>query len=326
MAERRYSALLYTAVATAILATFGVYRVLQATKAKSQVVTRPVIVASKNLSEGTLLSPSNVEVKQYPVGTIPAEALTKMDSVNGRVTRIEVFKGEVIVNGRLAPPGTGPGLQARLGPGKRAAGIRITDVSGLSGLIPPDSRVDVLVTMAKNEATSHSQAKTFMQNMRVLSIGTKTQDSEGKPIKATVATLEVTPEEAEQLAVAEKEGFLQLVLRGYGDSTTVKTKGADARDVLAKFDIPAAPKPDKPKTKVVEKKKDTVEKKVEVPTSPPPVVVPPAPPKKAKPESTAVIIHRGSKTDKAKFQKDTIKKDSTKTPPDTTNRPAAPAR
>jgi Flp pilus assembly protein CpaB len=70
MAERRYSVLLYTAVLTAIAATFGVYKILQNTKAKSQVATRPVVVATKELPMGTALQLEDIEIKQWPIAAI----------------------------------------------------------------------------------------------------------------------------------------------------------------------------------------------------------------------------------------------------------------
>src|SRR5690348_14454136 len=237
MAERRYTVLLYAAVLTAVVATFGVYRVLQNTKAKSQIATRPVVVAAKDLTEGASLNGSNVEIKQFPVATVPADAYAQPESVANRVTGVAVFKGEPIVPGRLAPAGTGPGLEVKIAPGKRAMAVKINDVAGLSGLIQPNSRVDVLVTLQANQTqNTKEQAKMFMNNMRVLSVGTQVErGDDGKAIQATTATLEVTPEQAEQLAVAVNQGTIQLVLRGYGDPDSVTTPGATSSDVLAQL-------------------------------------------------------------------------------------------
>src|SRR5215211_428125 len=169
MAQRRYTTIFAAALLTAGAATFGIYRVLEATKAQNKVVTRPVVVAIQDVSEGRPVDKMSVAVAQWPVGTVPAGAFTSIDSVVGRVVRIDVFKGEVIVPGRLAPDGTAPGLQVKITPGKRAFAVRIDDVAGLSGLLQPNSRVDVLVTLRDNRTANGSQvAKLFMSNMRVL--------------------------------------------------------------------------------------------------------------------------------------------------------------
>jgi pilus assembly protein CpaB len=85
-------------------------------------------------------------------------------------------------------------------------------------------------------STGKQVAKVFMENMRVLSVGTEIQrDASGKPNTATTVTLGVTPDEAERLAVAMNTGSIQLVLRGYGDPDSVRTKGATSGDVLSQL-------------------------------------------------------------------------------------------
>jgi pilus assembly protein CpaB len=163
------------------------------------------------------------------------------DSIAGRVTRVPVFAGDVIVPARLAPEGSGPGLEVKIAPGKRAMAVKINDVAGISGLVQPNSHVDVLVTLRNAGNAAAGIAKVFLEDMRVLSVGTKVQRGDtGKPIEATTATLEVTPAQAEQLAVAMNLGSIQLVLRGYGDPASVHTAGANVADVLAQLRAPGA--------------------------------------------------------------------------------------
>lgn len=299
--------LFYAAILTAAVATFGVYRSLEAAREKNQVPTRAVVVASKDLPEGAVLSGSTIEARDYPIGTIPEGAYMSTDSLMGRVTRVPVFAGEAIVPGRLAPLGTGPGLEVKIAAGHRAMAVRIDDVAGISGLLQPNSRVDVLVTIRDNAANRQTPvAKLFMENMRVLSVGTTVdRDVDGKPIKATSVTLEVTPDEAERLAVAAHEGSIQLVLRGFGDPASVKTTGARTSDVLEQMSRarPAAP-PAEPGPRVRPPRKvDSAPPPVMPPVAPvvlpvPVIMPPPAPPK---PESVTVTIHRGDKIEILKF-------------------------
>jgi pilus assembly protein CpaB len=137
-----------------------------------------------------------------------------------------------------------------------------------------------------------------MENMRVLSVGTRVErDNEGKAIEATTAALEVTPEEAERLAVAVSQGSIQLVLRGYGDPDSVRTKGANSSDVLSQLgNAPErAPEP---------APRPTPRRAAPRPVAPPPVVV--APP--AKPDSLTVTVFRGAEVQKQKFEKPTDQK------------------
>src|SRR5688572_5192945 len=290
MAGRRYTFVFYAAIGIAALATFGVYRVLENTKASSRIATRPLVVAAKNLPEGSSIDRTSLSVREWPVATIPAGAYASADSLIGRVTRVAVFEGEPMVPGRLAPSGTGPGIEVKITPGKRAMALRINDVAGVSGLIQPNSRVDVLVNIRSEGGAGRQVSKLFMENMRVLSVGTTLErNAEGKAIEAASAALEVTPEEAERLAVAVNQGSIQLVLRGYGDPDSVRTKGANSTDILSQ--LGSAP------TRVVEAPRAPRRSAPRV--APATVVQAPAP---AKPDSLTVTIFRGTDRQQQKFE------------------------
>jgi pilus assembly protein CpaB len=291
MAGRRYTFVFYVAVGIAALATFGVYRVLENTKASSRIATRPLVVAAKNIPEGTAIDRTALSVREWPVATVPAGAFASADSLIGRVTRVAVFEGEPMVPGRLAPSGTGPGIEVKITPGKRAMALRINDVAGVSGLIQPNSRVDVLVNIRNEAKDGRLVSKLFMENMRVLSVGTAVErDAEGKAIQAATAALEVTPQEAEKLAIAASQGSIQLVLRGYGDPDSVKTKGANTGDVLSQ--LGSAPE------RVVEAPRPR-RAPAPRPTAPP-TVVQAAP---QKPDSLTVTIFRGTERQQQSFEK-----------------------
>ena len=320
MAERRYTTIFGAALVTAALATFGIYRVLQASKAQNRVITRPVVIAFKDVPEGQAIDRQSVTVAEWPINTIPAGAFSSIDSVANRVTRIDVFRGEVIVPGRLAPDGTGPGLQVKINPGKRAVALRIDDVSGLNGMVQPNSRVDVLV-VTRDSKTQKDVAKTFMSNMRVLSVGTISQTSaDNRPIQATTVSLEVTPAEAERLAIAQGTGRIQLSLRGYGDPDSIRTNGANSDDVLAQLRAApvATPEPVRRPASSSGSGRRQAAPVQQAPT-PPQVVAPQPPsagevsPKPKTADTNVVTIYKGSAQDTRKFvTKDSAKSDSAK--------------
>ena len=290
--DRRYRFVLYVALLVAGLATFGVYRVIDGMRASSRIATQNVVIAAVDIPEGMQLSQASLAVVQLPIAAIPAGSYSSPDSVMGRVTRIPVFKGEAIVPGRLAPEGTAGGLEVKIAPGKRAMSVRIDDVAGLSGLVQPNSRVDVMLTTGDARAPGQI-SKLFMSNMRVLSVGAQvTRGQDGQPINAPTATLEVTPEEAERLALATREGSIQLVLRGYGDPDSVKTTGAKKGDLLtgAAYEAPAAPVVTPPPVRRAPR-----------PAAAPavPVATVPIPPKT---DSVVVKVYRGTNLEQLRFE------------------------
>ncbi|MBA3559711.1 MAG: Flp pilus assembly protein CpaB [Gemmatimonadaceae bacterium] len=301
MAERRYTFVFVGAVLVAIAATFGVYRMLQATKESSRVATVAVVVASRDIPEGQGIERSAVGTNLWPVQAVPAGYFGSVDSVAGRVARVTIFKGEAIVPGRLAPVGTGAGLEVKITPGKRAMAVRINDVVGISNLVQPNSRVDVMVTIGDANSGGQRVAKLFMDNMRVLSVGTQVQRSEDGSINsATTATLEVTPDEAERLSIAMNQGSIQLVLRGYGDPENITTKGATSSDVLKQLRegqvvLPPVAKAPAPRR--------TPPRQEPVPAPIPALVATPIVIKPREPDSSIVHVIRGGKDSQQKVEK-----------------------
>jgi len=123
-------------------------------------------------------------------------------------------------------------------------------VIGLSGFILPGNFVDVLVTVT-DPATKSRITKTVLERIPVLATGTEIEeDDKGDTAPVDVYTLEVTPEQAEKLALAATEGRIQFALRNVTDTEAVLTRGATIPETLGAL---RAPEPS-PAPKAVKKK------------------------------------------------------------------------
>jgi len=89
------------AAVAAVAAVLVFRRVLESPGAPSRVATRPVVVALRDIAEGRAIDRTSVIVAQWPAGTVPAGSYRVVDSIVGRVAGIDIFKGEVVVPGRL---------------------------------------------------------------------------------------------------------------------------------------------------------------------------------------------------------------------------------
>ncbi|MFN2565719.1 MAG: Flp pilus assembly protein CpaB [Gemmatimonadaceae bacterium] len=314
MPDRRpsFRTILFFAVFVGLVAVLGAFKALQTTRLGSRVSTQRIVVASRDIPEGAMIERAAVTTTAWPAATMPAGAFTMIDSAVGRIARVAVFNGDPIVPARLAPLGTGPGLEVKIAPGKRAMGVRINDVAGISGLIQPNSRVDVLVTLRTDPLSQRQVAKVFMENMRVLSVGRHMErDGDGEPIDATTATLEVTPDEAERLAVAMNQGSIQLVLRGYGDPSNVTTSGASSTDVLAQLRnaraarLPVEEKPARPRERrrAAPRAASSTPAAQSAPAVPRPALASASAPEPARPDSSVVRVYRGNELVVKKFEK-----------------------
>src|SRR5690606_21682226 len=98
----------------------------------------------------------------------------------------------------------------------------------------PNTRVDLVLILDKNEELNRPMpvSRTFLQNLQVLASGQVTEpDADGKPIKVSVVTLQVTHDDAQLLALATREGRIQMALRNTLDTLTTNTLGANVRQL-----------------------------------------------------------------------------------------------
>jgi len=242
----RYKAIIPIILAFVIAAagSFFLYMWLQGlnssrvVRVESQVETDvvPVAVAAADLPWGTKLDKGMIKTVRYLKESLPPGYISEPKKLIGRILITQLKKNEPITESRLAPISiTTGGISAVLEAGKRAVAVKGDKVLGLSGFIKPGDHVDVLVTMTdpkkKMEVT-----KVVLENVKVLATGTKIQENgAGKPMPVDVYTLEVTPSEAERLALSANTGRLQFALRNVIDTKTVLTKGATVPHTLTAF-------------------------------------------------------------------------------------------
>jgi pilus assembly protein CpaB len=196
----------------------------------------PVVVAAADLPWGTKLMPEMIKTTPYLKESMPAGYFSNITSLNGRVLLTPLKLNDPITEHKLAPTSveTG-GVSAVIKTGKRAIAVKGDKVIGISGFINPGNRVDVLVTI-KDPKKKEEKTKTIVENILVLATGTQIQENEkGEPAPVDVYTLEVTPEEAEKIALAAAEGKLQMALRPVTDGKEIYTEGITIPQLLSSY-------------------------------------------------------------------------------------------
>jgi len=226
-----------------------------------------VVVAAVDMPWGSVLGPNVVKSEPYLKKTLPPGSFSDPTLVSGRTLLFPVKAGEPILESKLAPASAqAGGVGAIITPKKRAMAARVDKVIGVSGYIKPGSRVDVLVTLSKTGEGGNPITKIVLENILVLAVGSEMEKTgkEEKPTPVDVITLEVTPEEAEKLALSATEGKLQMALRNSSDMAEVNTRGTTIPSLLASYSGPVPVKapekrppavrqaPPKPKTFTVE--------------------------------------------------------------------------
>ena len=143
-----------------------------------------------------------------------------------------MYAGEPLRRSKLV--GEGRSFMSSILPsGKRAVATQISADTSAGGFILPNDTVDVIMTRRSDTGTGGETGfitETILKNIRVLAIDQKIQeDEEGRlVIVGNTATLELTPQQAEIITVAQQMADrLTLALRSVADAQEGVGESAD---------------------------------------------------------------------------------------------------
>lgn len=189
-------------------------------------VTARALVAAQDLAAGTLLNDTDMAWVAPPPGkpdkNLVRDTEVKRTALRGAFLKRDIKAGEFIPVEGIIKPGEHGFITAALAGGMRAISVEVTQAIGVSGFIAPGDRVDVILTQSLADQSQtklldpRRVAETVATNVRVLSLEQTIDEATGKPVLGQTATVEVTPKQAETLALAKEMGKLTLSLRGTG--------------------------------------------------------------------------------------------------------------
>jgi len=120
-----------------------------------------VVVAARDLPEGTTLSEADMTIRQLPVSLAPAAALSDAAPLVGQRLRVARAETDPILPSHLG----GEALELRSN--ERAVAVSVTDASGLAGLLKPGDLVGVTAILGSQQAQS-VYSKATVEGVRVL--------------------------------------------------------------------------------------------------------------------------------------------------------------
>ncbi|MDB5528303.1 MAG: cpaB [Devosia sp.] len=210
-----------------------------------------ILVAKGQIGMGERLTAATVAWQDWPEGAIRPEyvTITAMPDapsiLTGAVARFEFFPGEPIREQKLVRSEQGY-LSAVLSKGMRGVSVPVDASSSAGGYIVPNDHVDVLLSHASDQG---QVSELVLSNVRVLAIGNRLGEvgasggaadanAEAGPqaqvfVDNSIATLELTPGQAETLVNAVSRGTLSLSLRSITDfgDTAVASRDATTTSV-----------------------------------------------------------------------------------------------
>lgn len=193
-----------------------------------------VLVASKDLPAGHIIAVADLRWQSWPDKSVPEQYVVRKDAVStdippsyvGTVVRRGIVASGPITADNLIKLGDRGFLAAVLKAGTRAISIRVDDTTGISGLIYPGDRIDLILThevgvKGKDADTPSAENKvrvseTILSNVRVIAIDQSIEDLKSAKNQARSpknVTIEVTPHQAEMVTVAARMGTITLTLQ-----------------------------------------------------------------------------------------------------------------
>ncbi|WP_192179169.1 Flp pilus assembly protein CpaB [Mesorhizobium amorphae] len=200
------------------------------------IALQDVLVLSGDVGMGTPLE-NNISWESWPSNGINANFITRaaepdaVEKLKGSVARVAMFTGEPLRRSKLI--GEGQSFMSSILPsGMRAVATAISADTSAGGFILPNDFVDVIMTRRSDTGSGGSgfTTETILKNIRVLAIDqTIQEDEEGKKTRVgQTATLELTPQQAEIITVAQQMADrLTLALRSITDSQEKNLGEAD---------------------------------------------------------------------------------------------------
>lgn len=216
--------------------------------------TRSVAHAAVEIPAGTPLTQEKLRTKMVPAQFLPANPLLKEDVeiyLNTRVSR-QVNEGDMILTSDFSTEQVSNELSGKIPKDERAMSIPVSEVSGVSGLLRPGDRVDILGTFpisSKDEVIPEAGGgksvgyvtMTLLQNVTLLAVGKEISgvrnSGAGRNTGYNTVTASVTIDEAELITIAQTRGNLTLLLRREDDVEIGSIKRKTLRQVLEDLEV-----------------------------------------------------------------------------------------
>jgi pilus assembly protein CpaB len=200
------------------------------------VVMKEVLVASVRLEPGFPVAPDQVRWQAWPAASVDPSFILKngnpstASTVEGTVVRAPIVPGEPVTYTKIIKSDSAGFMAATLAPGMRAVAISVSMASIAGGFIQANDRVDIILTVITNDSPKRGTTRTALSNVRVLAIDQAADNKDQKAVSdVKTVTLELTPQQAQVVTLAQAMGTLSLALRSLGDNEAVASASGARR-------------------------------------------------------------------------------------------------
>lgn len=184
----------------------------------AQNAQRPVLIATQEIAARSRIVDTMFHTEMRPATSLEPDSLSNPNQAVGSLALVTIPAGAQLTSSDIGS-NVAFALPVRLQPGMRAVSIPVDRVKGVSGMILPGDRVDVIAIPPSQTSGGGPPPKavTIFRGIRVLAVGSTLENAVATPgpdeQTAATVTLEVNPKQADLLAWADANSTLRLALR-----------------------------------------------------------------------------------------------------------------
>jgi len=207
----------------------------QAIRVQAEQAMATVVVALEDIPFAAPITRKMVAVQDWPRDALPEGAYQTLEAVIGpdgaqpRSAKRTIVAGELLLASKLSGFGEKVTILQTLTAGTRAMTIEVNAVSGVAGFVKPGDFVDIVLT---ENRSGDLRARTIMQNVRVIGVDQEYGEGVETNRVARTLTVEVTPEDGQRLALAQRAGSLSLTLRTTDDGNDAPLPAMSLSELL----------------------------------------------------------------------------------------------
>lgn len=248
---------LWLSIGAALFAVFLIYSYSQEKKAEYDKMfgaKKTIVRVKEDIPEMSTIYDTMLETVEVPSNYVYPDTVSIPDDIIGHVAAVPLKKGQIIMKNMLFTPGPDTGISLQVAPNKRAVSIPIDEIRGVSKLIRPGDRVDIVtaIDIGKGQ-TARREAVVLMEDVPILATGVSIVnniprlmelDASGKNLtqtsltgntKYSTVTIEASPKEAQDLIylLSTSPGNIFFTLRNPNDRTTrLRLPSSTAESIL----------------------------------------------------------------------------------------------
>jgi len=192
-----------------------------------------VVVPTDDLPAGTVIREGLVAARDIAVDLVYKDTITTddFDAISGKPLLRPVQKGRPLMRADIIDDRP-KDFSQNVPKGLRAITVDIDELNSISQMLKPGDFIDLHLIAPEPGSSNTQQVFLFLQHVKVLATGTTTNADHLNPALMTdeerqqalhysTITVEVTPEEAAYVALAQQSGRIRATLRQPDDNVVV---------------------------------------------------------------------------------------------------------